>query len=250
MSAAPAADRRPAVIELRNVTFRFDTRLILDDVSMSIEEGTTKCVLGASGAGKSTILRLILGLLVPEAGEVWVLGKDVTKLKGRELQELRHSIGMVFQSGALFDSLSVWENIGYCPLETHHEKPEAVRTKVRKLLSMVGLGEVLDMMPSELSGGMKKRVAIARSFVCGPRVMLYDEPTTGLDPIVSDTINELINRLRSDNDVTSIVVTHIMRDAYTVADSMTLLKDGKVIFDGTPDEIKASTDPYIQEFIA
>jgi phospholipid/cholesterol/gamma-HCH transport system ATP-binding protein len=241
---------RPAVIELRNVTFRFDTRLILDDVSMSIEEGTTKCVLGASGAGKSTILRLILGLLTPEKGEVWVLGKDVTKLKGKELQQLRHSIGMVFQSGALFDSLAVWENIGYCPLETHGEKREAVRTRVRELLAMVGLGDVLDMMPAELSGGMKKRVAIARSFICGPKVMLYDEPTTGLDPIVSDTINELINRLKTQNRVTSIVVTHIMRDAYTVADTMTLLRDGKVVFDGTPEQIRASKDPYIQEFIS
>ncbi|HEX7877879.1 MAG TPA: ATP-binding cassette domain-containing protein [Candidatus Eisenbacteria bacterium] len=241
---------RPAVIELRNVTFRFDTRMILDDVSIAIEEGTTRCILGASGAGKSTILRLILGLLTPEKGEVWVLGKDVTKLKGKELQELRHSIGMVFQSGALFDSLAVWENIGYCPLETHQEKREPVRQKVRELLAMVGLGEVLDMMPSELSGGMKKRVAIARSFICGPKVMLYDEPTTGLDPIVSDTINELINRLRNQNKVTSIVVTHIMRDAYYVADSMTLLRDGKVVFDGTPAEIKVSPDPYIREFIS
>jgi phospholipid/cholesterol/gamma-HCH transport system ATP-binding protein len=248
--STPAAGRAPAVIELKNVTFRFDTRLILDDVSFSIEEGTTNCVLGASGAGKSTILRLILGLLRPESGEVWVLGKDVTKLKGRELQELRHSIGMVFQSGALFDSLAVWENIGYCPLETHQQKREAVRARVRELLAMVGLGDVLDMMPSELSGGMKKRVAIARSFICGPRVMLYDEPTTGLDPIVSDTINELINRLKRESAVTSIVVTHIMRDAYYVADAMTLLRDGKIIFDGTPDEIRASKDPYIQEFIS
>ncbi|TPW17161.1 MAG: ABC-type transport system involved in resistance to organic solvent ATPase component [bacterium] len=240
----------PAVIELKEVTFRFDTRLILDRVSMKVEAGTTKCVLGASGAGKSTILKLLLGLLEPESGEVWVLGKEVTSLKGRELQELRHSMGMVFQGGALFDSLSVWENIGYCPLETHHEKPEAVRTRVREILAMVGLGEVLDMMPSELSGGMKKRVAIARSFICGPRVMLYDEPTTGLDPIVSDTINELINRLRKENAVTGIVVTHIMRDAYSVADTMTLLREGQIIFDGTPEEIRASKDPYIQEFIA
>lgn len=238
------------VIELRNVTFRFDEKLILDDVSLSVAPGTTKCVLGASGAGKSTILKLILGLLAPEKGEVLVLGKDVTRLKGRELQRIRHSMGMVFQGGALFDSLSVWENIGYCPLETHGEKPEAVLARVREVLSHVGLDDVLDMMPSELSGGMKKRVAIARSFICGPQVMLYDEPTTGLDPIVSDTINELINRLRDEDGVTSIVVTHIMRDAYHVADTLTLLRDAKIVFDGTAQELKATTDPYIREFIS
>lgn len=250
MTLEDVAPAGSAVIELKDVIFRFGPRLILDRVSLKVEAGTTKCVLGASGAGKSTILKLLLGLLEPESGEVRVLGREVTSLKGRELQNLRHSMGMVFQGGALFDSLSVWENIGYCPLETHHEKSEAVRTRVREILKMVGLGDILDMMPSELSGGMKKRVAIARSFICGPQVMLYDEPTTGLDPIVSDTINELINRLKRDNGVSGIVVTHIMRDAYNVADTLTLLKDGQIIFDGTPEEIRASKDPYIQEFIA
>jgi phospholipid/cholesterol/gamma-HCH transport system ATP-binding protein len=195
-------------------------------------------------------LKLILGLLTPENGEVIVLGRNVARLKGRDLRELRHSIGMVFQGGALFDSLTVGENIGYCPRETHNAPLNEVKARVRDTLSHVGLGDVSDMMPSELSGGMRKRVAIARSIVCHPKLMLYDEPTTGLDPIVSDTINLLINRLKAEDKVTSIVVTHIMRDAYAVADTLALIKDGLLVFDGTADEIRAARDPYIQEFIS
>lgn len=238
------------IIELRHVHFAFEDRLILDDVSMTVAPGTTKVILGASGAGKSTILKLILGLLTPQSGEIIVLGKDVTRLRGRELRELRHSIGMVFQGGALFDSLSVWENIGYCPRETHNVPIPEVRRRVLETLEHVGLGDVSDMMPSELSGGMRKRVAIARSIICGPPIMLYDEPTTGLDPIVSDTINVLINTLKREDRVTSLVVTHIMRDAYSVGDTLTMLRDGRMIFDGTAEELKATRDPYIQEFIS
>jgi phospholipid/cholesterol/gamma-HCH transport system ATP-binding protein len=239
------------VIELRDVHFGFGDRKILNGVSLKVEEGTTKVILGASGAGKSTILKLILGLHVPEKGEVYVLGKDVARLRGRELQQIRHSVGMVFQGGALFDSLTVGENVGYCPRETHNEPIPKVRELVKKTLAHVGLEEVVaDMMPSELSGGMRKRVAIARSIACSPKIMLYDEPTTGLDPIISDTINELINRLREESGVTSVVVTHIMRDAYHVADTLTLLREGELIFDGTPEELKVIQDPYIQEFIS
>jgi len=239
------------VIELRDVYFGFGDKRILNGVSLGIEEGTTKCILGASGAGKSTILKLILGLLLPEKGEVLVLGKNVAKLKGRELQEVRHSIGMVFQGGALFDSLTVGENVGYCPRETHNEPLPKVRARVAEILSHVGLeGLSLETMPAELSGGMRKRVAIARSIACSPKIMLYDEPTTGLDPIVSDTINEMINRLKKEYGATSVVVTHIMRDAYSVADALAVLKEGELIFDGTPDELRAVKDPYIQEFIS
>ena len=240
-----------AVIELKDVHFGFGEQKILNGVSLRIEEGTTKCILGASGAGKSTILKLILALLLPQKGEVLVFGKNVARLKGRELQEIRHSIGMVFQGGALFDSLTVGENVGYCPRETHNEPVVKVRRHVSGILEHVGLGGLsLDMMPAELSGGMRKRVAIARSIACSPKVMLYDEPTTGLDPIVSDTINELINRLKNEDRVTSVVVTHIMRDAYAVADTLTVLKEGNLVFDGTADELKAVRDPYIQEFIS
>ncbi len=238
------------IVELRNVTFGFNGRPILRNVSMSVEEGTTRVILGASGAGKSTILRLLLGLIVPESGEVMVLGRNVAALRGKELRDIRHSMGMVFQGGALFDSLTVGENIGYCPTETHNLPKEQVDARVRETLDHVGLGDVADMMPSELSGGMRKRVAIARSIVCHPRIVLYDEPTTGLDPIVSDTINELINRLKHEDSVTSLVVTHIMRDAYYVADTLTMLRDGHLVFEGTADEIKAVNDPYIQEFIS
>lgn len=240
-----------AVIELRDVHFAFNDRKILNGVSLKVEEGTTKCILGASGAGKSTILKLILALLLPQRGEVLVLGRNVAKLRGRELQMIRHSIGMVFQGGALFDSLTVGENVGYCPRETHNQPLEKVREHVRNILAHVGLADVsLDMMPSELSGGMRKRVAIARSIACSPRIMLYDEPTTGLDPIVSDTINDMVNRLKREDGVTSVVVTHIIRDAYAVADTLTVLKEGDLIFDGTPDELRTVQDPYIQEFIS
>jgi phospholipid/cholesterol/gamma-HCH transport system ATP-binding protein len=238
------------IIELRNVTLGFNGRQVLNGVSMTVEEGTTRVILGASGAGKSTILKLILGLLAPQSGEILVLGHDVARLKGRELRELRHSIGMVFQGGALFDSLTVGENVGYCPRENHNVPLETVRTRVRETLSRVGLGDVSDMMPSELSGGMCKRVAIARSIICSPRVMLYDEPTTGLDPIFADTITQLINGLKEELGVTSIAVTHIMRDAYTVADQLAMLKGGELIFDGTAGELKAAQDPYIREFIS
>jgi phospholipid/cholesterol/gamma-HCH transport system ATP-binding protein len=240
-----------AVIELRDVHFAFNDKKILNGVSLQVEEGTTKCILGASGAGKSTILKLILALLLPQKGEVLVLGKNVAKLKGRELQKIRHSIGMVFQGGALFDSLTVGENVGYCPRETHNEPLDKVRAHVADILTHVGLdGLSLDMMPAELSGGMRKRVAIARSIACSPNIMLYDEPTTGLDPIVSDTINEMINRLKREDGVTSVVVTHIMRDAYSVSDTITVLKEGDLIFDGTPEELRTVDDPYIQEFIS
>jgi phospholipid/cholesterol/gamma-HCH transport system ATP-binding protein len=238
------------LIELRHVTFGFNGRRILDDVSMAVEESTTKVILGASGAGKSTILKLITGLLLPEAGEIIVLGQDVTRLKGRELRELRHRIGIVFQGSALFDSLTVGENVGYCPRENHNVPLDTVRTRVRETLSRVGLGDISDMMPAELSGGMCKRVAIARSIICSPRVMLYDEPTTGLDPIFADTITHLINSLKKDLGVTSITVTHIMRDAYMVADTLAMLQDGKLIFDGTAAELKAAQNPYIREFIS
>ena len=238
------------VIEFRDVSFSFGDRPILDGVSFAMEEGRTRVIMGASGAGKSTILKLILGLLTPDAGEILVLGKDVTKMKPREMRETRHSIGMVFQGGALFDSLTTGENIGYCPRESHNLPWAEVNTRVQEALKRVGLEDVSAMMPSELSGGMKKRVAIARSIICRPKIMLYDEPTTGLDPIVSDTINDLIVSLREEYRVTSIVVTHIMRDAYHVGDVFTMLRDGRIIFDGTAAELKATTDPYIKEFIS
>jgi phospholipid/cholesterol/gamma-HCH transport system ATP-binding protein len=238
------------VIEFRDVSFSFGDRPILDGVSFAMEEGRTRVIMGASGAGKSTILKLILGLLTPDAGEILVLGKDVTKMKPREMRETRHSIGMVFQGGALFDSLTTGENIGYCPRESHNLPWAEVNTRVQEALKRVGLEDVSAMMPSELSGGMKKRVAIARSIICRPKIMLYDEPTTGLDPIVSDTINDLIVSLREEYRVTSIVVTHIMRDAYHVGDVFTMLRDGKIIFDGAAAELKATTDPYIKEFIS
>jgi phospholipid/cholesterol/gamma-HCH transport system ATP-binding protein len=241
-------ERDDLVIAFRDVHLAFD-RPILAGVSFDVPRGSTKIVLGGSGSGKTTLLRLILGLLKPDAGEVRVNGVDVSPLSEEELREIRLNVGMVFQEGALFDSMTVGDNVGY-RLREDRRPPQEVEARVNELLGFVGLGTLGQRMPSELSGGLRRRVALARALASRPRIMLYDEPTTGLDPIISDTINELINRLREESGVTSVVVTHIMRDAYHVADTLTLLREGELIFDGTPEELKVIQDPYIQEFIS
>ncbi len=242
----------PAVLELDHVTLRFeeDDAPVLRDLSLTIRHGETRVILGSSGAGKSTILKLALGLLRPDSGRVRVFGVDITEMHDRELRGLRHRMGMVFQGGALFDSLSVAENVGFCMLENHHVPLEKAEPAIRARLAYVGLEDAYDLMPSELSGGMSKRVAVARATICHPELMLYDEPTSGLDPIATRRLNNLINRLRDDMQVTSVVVTHILRDARAVADSVTMIHEGRIIFDGSAEEIERSPDPYVQEFIS
>jgi phospholipid/cholesterol/gamma-HCH transport system ATP-binding protein len=262
----------PAVV-FDKVCLAFDEKVILKNVSFSLLRSHTKIILGASGAGKSTILKLILGLLKPDSGIIWVNGQRVDGMSELEMMTVRHDLGMVFQEGALFDSLTVRENVGYKLYEeTDLPLPEVDR-RVEEVLGFVGLAEHIEKMPSALSGGQRRRVAIARAMTAKPKILLYDEPTTGLDPITSVTIDTEIIKLRDLEGVSSVVVTHQLRDAYYVAEhtairengqvqlvaapekkmdeaEFMMLKDGDVVFEGNVHELKASADPYIRSFLS
>jgi phospholipid/cholesterol/gamma-HCH transport system ATP-binding protein len=257
------------------VSLAFDDKEILRSVSFTLQTGHTKIFLGASGAGKSTILRLILGLLKPDAGRIFVNGDRVDNMNEDDLMRVRADLGMVFQEGALFDSLTVRENVGYKLFEESSLPLEDVNRRVEEVLGFVRLSEFIDRMPSELSGGQRRRVAIARAMTAKPRILLYDEPTTGLDPITSLTIDEEIIKLRDIEGVSSIVVTHQLRDAFYVAEHMAvlnngdltfvksdarkadeaefiMLKDGRIAFEGNASEMRAAAakDPYIHAFLS
>jgi phospholipid/cholesterol/gamma-HCH transport system ATP-binding protein len=239
-----------SLIELRNLHKRFGRLVVLNGVSLNIEEGQSLVVIGASGTGKSVLLKHIVGLLRPDKGEVWFDGRRIDDLRERDLVEVRKQFGFLFQMGALFDSISVEENVGF-PLTEHTRKPpEEISQLVGQKLALVGLKDTRKKMPAELSGGQRKRVALARAIALGPRVILYDEPTTGLDPIRSDVINELILKLQRELKVTSIVVTHDMQSAFKVGDRIVMLHEGKVIFDGIPDEVRTSDNPIVHRFVA
>jgi phospholipid/cholesterol/gamma-HCH transport system ATP-binding protein len=263
------------IVVFDQVSLAFDDKEILRDVSFTLQTAHTKIFLGASGAGKSTILRLILGLLKPDSGRIFVNGQRVDNMKEDELMKVRADLGMVFQEGALFDSLTVRENVGYKLFEESDMPLEEVHRRVEEVLGFVRLGEFIDRMPSELSGGQRRRVAIARAMTAKPRILLYDEPTTGLDPITSLTIDEEIIKLRDIEGVSSIVVTHQLRDAFYVAEHMALangrevafersparkadeaefimLKDGRIAFEGNASELRemSTKDPYVQAFLA
>jgi phospholipid/cholesterol/gamma-HCH transport system ATP-binding protein len=261
------------IIVFDRVTLAFDEKVILREVSFTLITGHTKIFLGASGAGKSTILKLILGLLRPDAGVIWVNGERVDLMTEPELMKVRNDLGMVFQEGALFDSLTVAENVGYKLYEESDLPLDQVRRRIEEVLGFVGLSEHIDKMPSELSGGQRRRVAIARAMAFKPRILLYDEPTTGLDPITADTIDNEIIKLRDIESVSSIVVTHQLRDAFRVATyeavrdghdlriepadekkreeaEFIMLKDGRIHFEGHAAELRASTDPYLRAFLS
>ncbi len=271
------ADRPPEadepVIVFDHVSLAFDDTVVLRDVSFTLRKGHTKIILGASGAGKSISLKLILGLLKPDGGNVFVNGQLVNDFTEEQMMKVRADIGMVFQEGALFDSLSVGENVGYKLYEETDLPLDTIRKRVEQVLGFVRLGQYIDRPPSELSGGQRRRVAIARAMAVKPGILLYDEPTTGLDPITATTIDEEIVKLRDFEEVTSILVTHQLRDAFFVATQeavrrgdavdfvqagpakmeeaeFLMLKDGLIIFEGTADELRASTDPYIQAFLS
>src|SRR5437868_5706459 len=238
-----------SLIELRNVHKRFGRLVVLNGVSLGIEEGQSVVVIGASGSGKSVMLKHIVGLLKPDRGEVWFDGRRIDDLGEREMDTIRQQFGFLFQMGALFDSLNVEDNVAF-PLVEHTDlSPEQISRVVDEKLRMVGLPEVRKKMPAELSGGQRKRVALARAIAQNPRVILYDEPTTGLDPIRSDVINELILKLKREMNVTSIVVTHDMHSAFKVADRIVMLNEGKIIFDGTAEQIRQSKNPFIRSFV-
>ena len=267
------AEREDSIVSLRDVHLTFE-RPILRGVNFDLAPGTTKVVLGGSGSGKTTILRLILGLLRPESGSVQVGGREVVGLSEEELRPVRLDIGMVFQEGALFDSLTVGENVGYRLVEDGELEDDEIRERVQEMLGFVGLGQMAHRMPSELSGGQRRRVAVARALVARPKIMLYDEPTTGLDPITSTQITDLNVKVRDLDGVSSILVTHQLRDAFNVARTFVLprdgeyapsmvedisilegtdflmLREGQVVFEGSPHELRTSADPYIREFLS
>ena len=262
------------IVVFDKVTLAFDDKVILNEISFTLKTGHTKIFLGASGAGKSTILRLILGLLKPDGGHIFVNGDKVDGMTEDEMMRVRGDLGMVFQEGALFDSLTVRENVGYKLFEQKVPWDQANR-RVEEVLGFVRLAEFIDRKPSELSGGQRRRVAIARAMAAKPRILLYDEPTTGLDPITSITIDEEIIKLRDLEEVSSIVVTHQLRDAFYVAEhtavregqevrlvrasrqktdeaEFIMLRDGKIAFEGNASELREATagDPYIDAFLS
>jgi phospholipid/cholesterol/gamma-HCH transport system ATP-binding protein len=245
----PQAEPKP-IIELSHVYLSFDVP-ILEDVSFTAHEGETIAVVGESGTGKSTCLKLILRLLVPDRGTVCIDGQDITDLSFEEALKVRQKMGMVFQGAALFDSMTVFENVAY-PLREHTSMNEdEIEQRVREKLQFVDLDpdRVMEQMPSELSGGMKKRVGIARGMANNPEIMLYDEPTSGLDPLTTGTITRLIMKLQKELKVTSIVVSHDMRSVSRMASKIALLHDHHITFFGTPEDMFGSEDSYIREFL-
>lgn len=272
-TGAAHSDSTSPVIALEDVSLAFDDKVILRGVSFTVLPGHTKIILGASGSGKSTILKLILGLLKPDGGRIFVNGERVDQMREREMMKVRADLGMVFQEGALFDSLTVAENVGYRLYEETTLPLEDVRRRVEEVLGFVRLDEFIDRRPSELSGGQRRRVAIARAIGARPRIVLYDEATTGLDPITATSIDEEIVKLRDLEGVTSIIVTHQLRDAFFVADheavrddagvrivradpvkrdeaEFIMLRDGRVAFEGNAAELRASRDEYLQTFLS
>ena len=261
------------IVIFEHVSLAFDDTVVLRDVSFTLIKGHTKIILGASGAGKSITLKLILGLLKPDRGIIWVNGQRVDQLSEEELMKVRGDLGMVFQEGALFDSLTVGENVGYKLYEETDLPLDGVRQRVEEVLGFVGLEQYVDRQPSELSGGQRRRVAIARAMTVKPRILLYDEPTTGLDPITAATVDNEIVKLRDIENVSSIVVTHQLRDAFYVATheairengairvvpatgqkreeaEFIMLRDGLIGFEGTAEELRHTTDPYLLEFMS
>ena len=265
---------RETVVEFDRVTLAFGEKPVLEAVSFQLEHGETKIILGAAGAGKSVLLKLTMGLLHPDSGRIFVLGQDITLLEEEELFPIRQHFGMVFQEGALFDSLTVGENVGYALERLGEIGPEEAERRVREALQFVELEHTIDLFPSELSGGMRRRVAIARALVSQPEIMLYDSPTAGLDPITSHRIVTLVIKQRDVRRVSSLLVTHRVQDAFEMAGSyfdpgqekllpvsgngggrdthtrFLVLRDGGIAFHGRLEELLAQRDPYLQKFLA
>ncbi len=238
------------IIELKRVSKSFGDRNVLDGIDLEVFAGETLVIIGRSGVGKSTILKHVAGLLLPDSGEVWVEGQEVERLGESQLNELRKKMGVVFQYAALFDSLTVFENVAFrLSRDFHMPLLKAIDTVTAKL-ELVGLkDDLLDLKPAQLSGGMRKRVGLARAIAHEPEIILYDEPTSGLDPVSSEAINDLILDMQKKLGVTSVVVTHDMHSAYKVANRIAMIYDGKIIGIGTPEDIKNSQDPYIRQFV-
>ena len=237
------------MIEITDVYKNFNSKKVLNGVNLKINKGETKVIIGRSGCGKSVLLKHIVGVLRPDRGRITVEGQDLSAISSKELNSLRMRMAMVFQGGALFDSLNVGENVGFTLYEYSKLSHKEIEEQVEESLSNVELHGIQKLMPSELSGGMKKRVAIARALCGRPEIILYDEPTTGVDPITADSINKLIRSLHDKFKVTSIVVTHDMKSAYSIADNMAMIYQGKIIAEGTPEEIQKTKHPVVYQFI-
>jgi phospholipid/cholesterol/gamma-HCH transport system ATP-binding protein len=238
------------MIKIENLSKSFNSLRVLNNLSLTIKEGETKVIIGRSGCGKSVLLKHIMGLIKPDEGSIFIEGRDITKLNEEELKPIRMKMAFVFQGGALFDSLTVAENVGFV-LKEHYRLPkEEISKRVSEALSLVELDRwVEELLPNQLSGGMKKRVAIARAICMRPKIILYDEPTTGIDPVTADSINNLIRNLHDKLKVTSVVVTHDMRSAYKIADTIAMLHGGRIIYEGSPSEIQNTKDPIVFQFI-
>jgi phospholipid/cholesterol/gamma-HCH transport system ATP-binding protein len=240
------------VIEVSDLWKAFGDNQVLKGLDLRVERGTTCVVLGASGSGKTVLLKHVVGLLKPDRGRVVVDGVEISSLEGKALTDARRSFGMVFQGSALFDSMTVFENVAFPLREKQRGIPsDELRARVVEKLRVVDLGEeVLEIWPAQLSGGMKKRVALARALVAEPQVVLYDEPTTGLDPITTDYVDSMIVSTKERLGVTSMVISHDIASSFKVADRLAVLHDGKILAQGPPEEVRASRDPYVQKFLA
>ncbi len=239
----------PVFIRVRDLTKTIGEQEILRGVTLEVARGSGVAVIGGSGTGKSVFLKLVMGLIPATAGSIAVDGMEITSLNERELGPHRRKIGLLFQDGALFDSLTVEQNVAFPLVEAGWKEAGKIRQKVEETLEAVELGEHLQKLPSSLSGGMRKRAALARAIITNPQCVLYDEPTSGLDPVVADSIDHLIRRTQRRRGITSIVVTHDMKSLRTVADQVIYLREGLVYFAGTPEELFASADPVIQQFV-
>jgi phospholipid/cholesterol/gamma-HCH transport system ATP-binding protein len=237
------------MIDITNLYKSFGSLQVLRGVNLTVEKGESMTVIGGSGSGKSVLIKHIIGLLFPDKGEVKVAGQILNKLDDRELNELRKKFGMLFQGAALFDSLTVWENVGFGLKQHTKMSDQEIRKIATEKLALVGLKDVEDKMPVDLSGGMRKRVGLARAIAMDAEIILYDEPTTGLDPITADSINDLIVDLRKKLGVTSVAITHDMHSAYKISDRIAMLYKGEIQEVGTPDEIKSTTNPIVKQFI-
>lgn len=238
------------MIEIKDLYKKFNGVPVLNGLNLTINAGETLVIIGRSGCGKSVLLKHMIGLLKPDAGSILIDGVDIVRMSGKALNEMRKKFGMLFQGAALFDSLTICENVGFALYEHTHMTDQEIRDRVKLYLGMVGLEGIEEKKPAELSGGMKKRVGLARAIAIGPQIILYDEPTTGIDPIMGDIINDLIIKMHDTLPVTSVAVTHDMASAYKIATRIAMMYDGHIVDIGTPDEIRNTTNPLVRQFIS
>src|SRR5205809_5247575 len=245
----PSAINSSPMIAVRGLAKKIGQQEILRGVDLEVRTGETLAIIGRSGGGKSVLLKHLVGLMRPDAGEIWIQGQNITGMNERHLRAIRQKVGILFQGGALFDSMTVANNIAFPLREAGERDPKILHSKVAEMLEVMEMEGEEEKMPESLSGGMKKRVGLARAIIRRPSCVLYDEPTAGLDPVVADSINRLIRRLQQRFGMTSVVVTHDMKSAFDVADQIAYLHEGRIYFHGTPSELQQSPDPLIQDFL-